>query len=118
MNINATVFIQALNFGITYYVLKHVLFIPVLKRIQQKDEARDLLLLTLRKKDQKLNELQDVKREKLEEFQMQAKKMYDIDLVVTRESDVAWELQQKEEYQSALIAQMKARLLEKVPHGY
>lgn len=52
--INATIFIQAVNFGITYLFVRHLLLKPVVAVIQEETENQQLLLGQLTTQKQSL----------------------------------------------------------------
>lgn len=118
MNINATVFVQMVNFGITYYFLKHILCIPVIERIKQKEAARDLLLKSLQAKDAKLLVLQEQKSQKLQAFRQQMRQLYRVDTRYDQDQLAAFEYQSSEKRRAEIAVKAKAFLLEKVTHGF
>jgi hypothetical protein len=118
MHINATVFIQAINFGITYFFLRKILFKPVVQRIKQKETAKNMLLSTLKDKETLLLDLQNEKTENLQMFRQNSKKFYMIDVICEQEIPAIISYKKDLAFQEQLIAQTKAFLVNKVPHAY
>lgn len=118
MQINATVFVQAINFGITYLFLRKVLFKPVVQRIKQKETAKNMLLDKLKDKEMLLGRLQNEKTEKLERFRQSAKRFYTIDTATKQEMPAVMSYKKDPERQATIIATTKELLVKKVPHAY
>lgn len=118
MHINATVFIQAINFGITYLFLRKVLFKPVVQRIKQKETAKNMLLSAIKEKEVLLHALQNEKQENLVSFRQNSKKFYTIDVTCKQEIPTMPAYCKNTKAQEQLIAQTKQLLVAKVPHAY
>ncbi len=118
MHINATVFIQAINFGITYIFLKNVLFTPVVQRITQKETAKATLLAALKDKEMLLLVLQNEKTDNLQAFRQNTKKFYAIDVACDQEVPATIAYKKDIALQEKIIAQTKALLVKRVPHAY
>ncbi len=118
MNINATVFIQAVNFGITYLFLKKVLFKPIVQRIEQKESAKEKMLGTIKNRETRLLDLQNEKTENLQTFRLNAKKFYDIDITCEQKVPAMINYKKDPELQEKIIEYTKARLVKMVPHAY
>lgn len=118
MHINATVFIQAINFGITYLFLRKILFKPVVQRIKQKEAAKTMLLGTLKDKEALLLNLQNEKAENLQTFRQNSKKLYTLDVICKQEIPATIAYKKDLVFQEQLIAQTREFLVKKVPHAY
>jgi hypothetical protein len=121
--INATVLIQATNFGITYLFLRNVLFKPIVQRIKQKEDAKIMLQKKLKEQEEHLVLLQNEKAAHLEQFKQNAKKFYTID--VTSELDqhigqipTITSYKKNAELTEKMVKQTKELLVKKVPYAY
>lgn len=117
MNINATVFIQAFNFGLTYFFLKKILFKPIVERIQQKDAAKIMLQKTLKEKEQLLIHLKDEKIAQLQQFRMYLQKYYLIKKPDLKTIPAALSYQKNTTKLEQLSRQGTQLLVERVPHA-
>ena len=52
--INATILIQAANFGITYFLVRHLLLKPVVATVQEEMQAQQMVITELSKQKQAL----------------------------------------------------------------
>jgi F0F1-type ATP synthase membrane subunit b/b' len=118
MHINATVFIQAINFGITYVFLRNVLFKPVVQRIKQKDIAKNMLLDTLKDKEALLSNLQHEKTKNLSEFRQKTKKFYAIDVAYEQDIPATIDYKKDTTLKARIKQQTKELLVARVPHAY
>lgn len=118
MNINATVFIQALNFGLTYFYLKKVLFKPIFQRIQQKEQAKNMLKKTLKDKEEYLLSLKNEKIKQLTQFRLYLKKYYELKHLEPKEISSTLIYKKDEVRLSKLTQQGTNLLIEKVPYAY
>jgi NADH dehydrogenase/NADH:ubiquinone oxidoreductase subunit G len=118
MNINATVFVQALNFGLTYFYLKKILFKPIFQRIQQKERAKETLNKTLKEKEQNLLRLKNEKIEQLIQFRLYLKKYYELKQTQQQEIPTTLVYQKNEARLNTLTQQGTTLLIEKVPYAY
>lgn len=116
--INATVIVQAFNFGITYLFLKKILFKPIVQRIEQKEAAKKMLLDALKAKDVALLNLQNEKDENLEQFRASAKKFYAVDVDAEQEVPLAIAYKKNSEHQEDMVKKTKELLVKKVPYAY
>ena len=116
--INATVFVQAINFGITYLFLKKILFKPIVQRIEQKEAAKVMLLDALKAKDAFLLHLQNEKDENLEQFRNSAKKFYTVDVTAQQQLPVTIAYKKNSAHQEDMVIQTRELLVKKVPYAY
>ncbi len=118
MHINATFFIQVINFGITYFFLKRILFKPFVQRIKQKESAKTMLQGILKEKDVLLSQLQHEKTQQLEQFRRNAKNFYTIATSAEQEIPEIAMYKKDVSLQEKLIQQTKECLIQRVPHVY
>lgn len=76
MNVNATVFIQIINFWVTYVMLHKLLFKPFVRLIENKKVAKETLLGGLKEKELVVLNLQETKKSRLEEFRAYVRHQY------------------------------------------
>lgn len=121
--INATVFIQAINFFITYLFLKKVFFAPIVRRIMQKEDAKTKMLRVLKEKEALLLTLQNEKTENLEQFRQETRKYYAIDVTAHQDASLEQRLgtityKKDVDQQDKMVEQTKKLLIKKVPYAY
>jgi hypothetical protein len=78
MDVNATLLVQVLNFGITYLFLKKFLFAPVVMRIYHKESTQKRLIERLKQRELNGLELQRQKKEQLYNFRQSIKQKYSV----------------------------------------
>lgn len=76
MQINCTVFIQIINFWVTYYFLKNILLKPLIEVIHKKNKAKNLLIEHLKERESLIQSLLGKKRKELEIFKTQVQFKY------------------------------------------
>ena len=76
MQINCTVFIQIINFWVTYYFLKSILLRPLIEVINKKSMAKKALAEHLKEKEDFIHALLKKKNQELETFQTQVQFKY------------------------------------------
>ena len=118
MHINATVFIQAINFGVTYFFLKNILLKPLVLQIKQKEAAKAAFIDLLKNKEIQLVDLQNEITENLKVFRQNSKKFYTIDAITEQEKVIAIAYQKDLSLLNKIAQQTKDYLLKKVPYAY
>ena len=68
MKLNATFFLQIINFWVTYSLLSRILLKPFVDYIDKKEEAQLLLLTNLNDQETSLTLLEEEKQQKLVDF--------------------------------------------------
>lgn len=76
MQINCTVFIQIINFWVTYFFLRKILLEPVMTVINKKKSAMDSLTSHLKEKEIDIDELVKKKNSALVDFREQVQFKY------------------------------------------
>lgn len=76
MQINCTVFIQIINFWVTYFFLRKILFEPAMEMINKKKHAKDSLINHLQEKELTIDELIRQKAKELIDFREQVQFKY------------------------------------------
>lgn len=76
MKINVTLFIQIINFFITYKVLTLFLFKPILESLKEKRIRKEKLQKSIKEKEQELVNLEQQKRENIITFQKHIKQTF------------------------------------------
>jgi hypothetical protein len=118
MHINATVFIQAVNFGITYLFLKNILLRPLVQQIKQKEAAKATFIDALKDKETQLIDLQKEITENLGSFRQNSKKFYTINAITEQEKVIAITYQKDQSSINNIAKKTKDFLLKKVPYAY
>lgn len=116
MEINITLFLQVINFLISYWFLNKFLFKPVFNFIRQKNLKEKRVVAIIDGKEQLLLGLEELKHENLIDFKKDLIERYRF--VWKEEFSVPSEVKcdiEKSEFKSS-IKRMKFLLLKKVPH--
>lgn len=76
MQINVTLFIQIINFFITYKILSFFLFKPIITSLEEKQAKKDALQNVIKEKTEELVRLEKKKKNAIKQFQEQTKEVY------------------------------------------
>jgi F0F1-type ATP synthase membrane subunit b/b' len=115
MKINITFFIQIINFTITYFVLKKLIFGPVIKSINQKNKEKELFLNFLKQEEIQLLEAQKQENDQLIDFQERMSQLYKKPKTKPIKVDLDITYQRNELEVQQLVAKIKDSLIEEVP---
>lgn len=121
MDINATILVQACNFGITYLFLRKFLLKPVVGGISQKKKRLAVLVGSIRHRENKTSGLQDEKKRQLDAFRLTLKQRYlfpSFQQVKGNDGDLKLELGFDAIIKDKLISESKALLVTRVPHAF
>ena len=116
MRINLTLFIQVINFGVTYWFLNWFMFRPVINFLKEKKNKEEKTKKNLEKKEQNLLEIEKKKHQDLDDFKIRMKKEYRIAPTAVPEipSEIICKIDKKKAEKLTVVA--KKILLKKVPH--
>ncbi len=120
MDINATILVQACNFGITYLFLRKFLLKPVVGGIARKKNGLDVLIDSIKHRENKTSGLQDEKKRQLDAFRITLKQRYVFPGLQVRggDSDFKPELVFDADIKNRLMGECKALLMMKVPDAF
>ena len=117
MQINCTVFIQIINFWVTYFFLRKILLEPAMEMINKKKHAKEALTNHLKEKEISINELIQQKGKELVEFREQVQFKYKKPEIKPLEikTDLVYESDKKQIEE--LINSSKNLIIEKVSNA-
>jgi len=118
MNINATFFLQIINFTITYFFLKKILLTPTLLVLKGRESARQKLLDNLKNKEFFLKKRIEEKNSSLIDFRSYLKRRYKTPLLENLEISSEIIYKRSKADIDRLIALSKDMLVKKVPHAH
>ncbi len=105
MTLNFTIFIQAFNFFIVCLLLKHLLFKPAVKYLQQEQFAKEKLEENITSQQTIVDETFEYKKEAWKKYQIEFKK--DCPDITTK----LFEFEEKKEIESIKISKSEAEKL-------
>jgi len=116
MRVNLTLFIQIINFSITYWFLNRFMFKPVIKFLKQKKSKEEKTRKELDKKEQDLLMTEKKKHQELDDFKVRMKKEYSVapPKVTQIPSELYCKINKKEI--EKLIDVAKKMLVKRIPH--
>ncbi|MFH1831540.1 MAG: hypothetical protein ABH827_01940 [bacterium] len=79
MDINVTLFVQIINFWITYFFLSRLLCKPIVAMRDQREKARKALLVSLQQRELSLVKKTEEKESLLQDFRLYLKKQYHVE---------------------------------------
>ena len=121
MNINFTLVIQAINFFISYWLLRVFVFKPIVQTIEQERTYQKNLLAQIQTNTQLAQQLAQIKQEKWQEYQQEfGKKTPDVvsqDLYVLHHLTSVIETPGiSNQEQTALVKEVAQAIIKKVEH--
>ena len=116
MNINCTVFIQIMNFFITYKALSAYLFIPALKAIKSRKNKENKLNAEIKHEESLIVEKNLAINKQLSDFQDHIKKDYSLPKEETSIPSFEIGYKRDKEEMKKLSSKVETLLIEKVPH--
>lgn len=117
MQINCTVFIQIINFWITYLFLSKILLRPLINTLNKKESARKLLISHLTQKDLEIKHLLDKKNQELISFKNQIQAKYKAPPIAIPEIKTEFSYTHNPEKVKSIIALSKNIIVEKVSNA-
>lgn len=117
MQINCTVFIQIINFWVTYFFLRKILLAPAIVMINKKKRAKDALANHLKEKESSINDLINQKSKKLVDFREQIQFKYKKPQIRTLEIKTDLVYQSDQQQIEALINSSKNLIIKKVSNA-
>lgn len=118
MRLNVTFIIQIMNFWVTYFFLKKILFKPFASMLKHRDKARLQILEILKQKESFLKLKTEEKNNMLLEFQHLLKKRYAPAPFEYPEIPLEIGYQKNQSDIENFILMSKDILIKKVPHAY
>ena len=118
MYINITLIIQLINFGITYWFLNKLLFVPFIAKITHKNKTEKSLLEIVSLETKNFEKLQIKKKQELIQFQDHVKDSYQTEPIpeISVETTMK-ELSDKQQIKN-LSSRIEDMIVEKVVHEY
>lgn len=117
MQINCTVFIQIINFWVTYFFLRKILLEPIVAVINKKKSAMDSLTSHLKEKEFNIDQLVKKKGKALVDFREQVQFKYKMPEIKPLEIQASLIYKSDKQQIAELINSSKNLIIEKVSNA-
>ena len=117
MQINMTLFLQVLNFWVTYWFLNKFMFKTVLLVLDQKKQKEDLIKKKISQKEKLLLQMERSSKKELDDFKTSMSVKYEVEMPVLEcaVNEISDEKINKNESEKIIQAATEL-LVERVPH--
>ncbi|MCB9493307.1 MAG: hypothetical protein H6679_03470 [Epsilonproteobacteria bacterium] len=116
--INCTLIVQIINFWVTYFILRTLLFNPILELINDKQEVKDSMLAALIDKENAIDALREKKEAQHAILHKQLDMVTDLELPQTPSLHLDTYTPKTSQELKESITQTKEWLVKNVPHHY
>ena len=116
MQINLTLFVQVINFAITYWFLNKFMFRPVIAFLQEKRKKEAQTKKLIDKKEQELLAMKHKKENDLVEFKQEIKTKYEFEPFESEDIPVQVSCRIDKSEVDKITKMVKNKLVQRIPH--